>query len=87
METTWRDRLRYRVDEFFGRGTIALILGLFAVSVLIILLIAIVVAVTGVGGEDRRSSSSSGWASCAPSTRGRWAATRACRRSSARCSP
>ena len=51
METSWRDRLRYRVDEFFGRGTIALILGLFAVSVLIILLIAIVVAVTGIGGD------------------------------------
>jgi ion channel POLLUX/CASTOR len=51
MQTSWRDRLRYRVDEFFGRGTIALILGLFAVSVLIILLIAIVVAVTGIGGE------------------------------------
>ena len=25
----WRDRLRYRFDEFMGRGTIALILGLF----------------------------------------------------------
>ena len=32
METTWRDRLRYAIDEFFARGTIALILGLFAVS-------------------------------------------------------
>ncbi len=47
METTWRDRLRYAVDEFFARGTIALILGLFAVSVLIIMIIAIAVAATG----------------------------------------
>jgi voltage-gated potassium channel Kch len=49
METTWRDRLRYAVDEFFARGTIALILGLFAVSVLIIMIIAAVVWVAGVG--------------------------------------
>ena len=49
METTWRDRLRYAIDEFFARGTIALILGLFAVSVLIIVIIAAVVAATGVG--------------------------------------
>ena len=41
METTWRDRLRYRIDEFFGRGTIALIVGLFAVSLLIVLVIGI----------------------------------------------
>ena len=51
MDTTWRDRLRYRIDEFFARGTIALILGLFAVSLLIIVLIAIAVWVAGVGGE------------------------------------
>lgn len=52
METSWRDRFRYRVDEFFARGTVALILGLFAVSLLIILVIAVVVAGLGVG-EDR----------------------------------
>lgn len=53
METTWRDRLRYRIDEFFGRGTIALILGLFAVSLLIVLAIAVIVTVTGIGeGND-----------------------------------
>jgi ion channel POLLUX/CASTOR len=51
METTWRDRLRYAIDEFFARGTIALILGLFAVSVLIIVIVAAVVAATGVGGS------------------------------------
>ena len=47
MNTTWRDRLRYAVDEFFARGTIALILGLFAVSVLIIAIIALAVAAAG----------------------------------------
>jgi voltage-gated potassium channel Kch len=52
METTWRDRLRYAVDEFFARGTIALILGLFAVSVLIIVIIA--VAVSTVGANEGR---------------------------------
>lgn len=52
METSWRDRLRYAVDEFFARGTIALILGLFAVSTLIVILIALAVTVSG-AGEDR----------------------------------
>jgi voltage-gated potassium channel Kch len=51
METSWRDRLRYRVDEFFGRGTIALILGLFVVSALLIVLVAIVVVATGAGAQ------------------------------------
>ncbi len=52
METTWRDRLRYRVDEFFARGTIALILGLAAVSILIIVVIALAVLIVG-AGDDR----------------------------------
>jgi voltage-gated potassium channel Kch len=47
VATTWRDRLRYVVDEFFGRGTIALIVGLFAASAVLILLIAGAVAVIG----------------------------------------
>src|SRR4029077_14923876 len=38
-QATWRDRARYRIDEFFGRGTIALILGLFIVSALIIVIV------------------------------------------------
>src|SRR6186997_3386747 len=53
METTWRDRLRYAVDEFFARGTIALILGLFAVSALIIVVIALAVVAFG-ADEDHR---------------------------------
>ncbi|HXG26374.1 MAG TPA: hypothetical protein VNL94_05930 [Candidatus Binatia bacterium] len=28
METSWRERPRYRIDEFFARGTITLILSL-----------------------------------------------------------
>ena len=51
METSWRDRLRYAIDEFFGRGTIALILGLFIVSALLIVLVALVVVATGAGIE------------------------------------
>lgn len=47
--TSWRDRARYRVDEFFARGTIALILGLFLVSALLIVIVAVVVAATGAG--------------------------------------
>lgn len=53
METTWRDRLRYAVDEFFARGTIALILGLFAVSALIIVVIALLVVASGADADRR----------------------------------
>ena len=41
----WRDRLRYRFDEFMGRGTIALILGLFVVSIVLIVAVALVVSI------------------------------------------
>jgi len=51
METSWRDRLRYRVDEFFARGTAALILGLFAGSVLLIFAFAAIAWWVGVGDE------------------------------------
>ncbi len=44
---TWRDRLRYRFDEFMGRGTVALILGLFVISILLIVVVAAVVAIAG----------------------------------------
>ena len=53
MDTTWRDRLRYEVDEFFARGTIALILGLFAVSTLIIVLVALAVLASGADEQGR----------------------------------
>ena len=41
----WRDRLRYRFDEFMGRGTIALILGLFVISIVLIVAVALVVSI------------------------------------------
>ncbi|MBI2782317.1 MAG: potassium transporter TrkA [Chloroflexi bacterium] len=47
VATSWRDRLRYRVDEFFARGTIALILGLFLLSALLLVIVALVVVATG----------------------------------------
>jgi voltage-gated potassium channel Kch len=53
VETSWRDRLRYAIDEFFARGTIALILGLFAVSTLIIVVIALAVFAFGADTEGR----------------------------------
>lgn len=46
---SWRDRLRYRVDEFFARGTAALIIGLFIVSALLIVAVAVIVVATGAG--------------------------------------
>ncbi len=49
---TWRDRLRYRFDEFMGRGTIALILGLFAISVVLIVAVAAVVWLAGVARDQ-----------------------------------
>jgi voltage-gated potassium channel Kch len=51
----WRNRLRYRFDEFMGRGTIALIVGLFVISVALILTVAGIVWVTGIAkfeGQD-----------------------------------
>jgi voltage-gated potassium channel Kch len=48
---TWRDRLRYAFDEFMGRGTIALILGLFAISILLIVLVAGVVWAGGFASD------------------------------------
>ena len=46
VKPTWRDRARYAIDEFFARGTIALILGLFAVSVLLIVVVSTVLALS-----------------------------------------
>jgi voltage-gated potassium channel Kch len=48
----WRDRLRYRFDEFMGRGTIALILGLFVVSIVLIVSVALVVWVLGLASDQ-----------------------------------
>lgn len=51
METGWRDRLRYRVDEFFARGTIALIVALFIGSAALIFVFAVVAWWAGIGGD------------------------------------
>jgi ion channel POLLUX/CASTOR len=49
---TWRDRVRYRFDEFMGRGTIALILGLFVISILLIVFVVAAVLLTGVANDQ-----------------------------------
>ena len=51
METGWRDRLRYRIDEFFARGTVALIVALFIGSAVLIFTFAMVAWVAGLGGD------------------------------------
>jgi voltage-gated potassium channel Kch len=48
----WRDRLRYRFDEFMGRGTIALILGLFVISIVLIVVVVLVVWVLGLARDE-----------------------------------
>ncbi len=48
----WRARLRYRFDEFMGRGTIALIFGLGVISVVLIVVVAIVVLVAGFADDQ-----------------------------------
>ena len=48
----WRARLRYRFDEFMGRGTIALILGLFVVSAVLIVSVALLVSVSGLATDQ-----------------------------------
>lgn len=52
MRTTRQERLRYAFDNFMARGTIALIIGLAAVSVLMILGIATLVYVSGWVGDQ-----------------------------------
>ncbi len=48
----WRDRVRYRFDEFMGRGTIALILGLFVVSVGLVVLVVLAVLASGAASDQ-----------------------------------
>lgn len=63
---TLMDRLRYRFDNFMSRGAIALIGGLFVVSLAIIALAAVVIAATGVnqeGATERMSFGEAAWES------------------------
>jgi voltage-gated potassium channel Kch len=50
-EITWRDRARYAFDSFMARGTPALILGLFAASLLVIVVVSLAVLATGAAAE------------------------------------
>ncbi len=52
MGVDWRARLRYRFDEFMGRGTVALILGLGVISVVLIVAVAAVVLVAGFADDQ-----------------------------------
>jgi len=51
-QAAWRDRARYAFDNFMARGTRALILGLFVVSLLLILLTAGVVTLAGLAQDQ-----------------------------------
>ncbi len=46
--STWRERLRYRFDNFMARGTLALLAALGIASTVMVLTIAAVVAISGV---------------------------------------
>jgi ion channel POLLUX/CASTOR len=48
----WRARAWYAFDNFMARGTIALILGLFAVAAVVILVVTFVVAVGGLASDE-----------------------------------
>lgn len=54
--TKWTDRLRYQFDNFMSRGTIALIGGLFTLSLVVIFLASIIIVVGGIrpGDEGER---------------------------------
>jgi voltage-gated potassium channel Kch len=49
---TWSARLRYAFDNYMSRGTIALIGGLFVLSVLVILIVSVAIAISGALGES-----------------------------------
>jgi ion channel POLLUX/CASTOR len=48
----WRDRARYRFDTFMARGTSALIVGLFAASLVIIASVSLAVWIVGAAREQ-----------------------------------
>src|SRR5687768_6719009 len=53
---SWSARLRYAFDNYMSRGTIALIVGLFAVSLLIILTVTVIVIISGTLRESAETS-------------------------------
>lgn len=52
MKTTFKDKFRYKFDNFISRGTPALIGGLGIVSLILIFVMALVVSVTGIAPSD-----------------------------------
>lgn len=51
-DVSWKDRLRYRFDNFMSRGTGSLILGLAVLSLVIISVVALVVVSLGIAPGD-----------------------------------
>jgi voltage-gated potassium channel Kch len=51
-ESSWKERIRYKFDNFMSKGTGSLILGLAVVSVVLITLISLVVVVIGIAPGD-----------------------------------
>ncbi|MBI5878394.1 MAG: NAD-binding protein [Chloroflexi bacterium] len=49
---TLRDRIRYRFDNLFARGTVALIVALAAATALLIFIVSLIVVISGVGATD-----------------------------------
>jgi voltage-gated potassium channel Kch len=49
---TWRDRVRYAFDNYMARGTRALIVGLFAITLLLILVLAAIVSLSGIADDQ-----------------------------------
>lgn len=55
-EITWRDRLRYRFDNFMSRGTIALVGGLGLLSAIVILVAAVAIVLGKIRPGDEGDS-------------------------------
>lgn len=65
MEASWRDKLRYRFDDYMSKGTAALIAGLGILSLVIIVVMATVVSVAHIApqGSDSLSFWEAAWES------------------------
>jgi voltage-gated potassium channel Kch len=49
---TFRERVRYGFDNFMARGTIALVIGLFAISAMVILVVGVIVGIVDLARGD-----------------------------------
>ncbi len=50
--SSWKERFRYRFDNFMSKGTISLILGLAVLSMVIVVIMALVVVLLGLAPGD-----------------------------------